>query len=395
LVQQRNLQSDNAGSRTCEHHTCLKPKFQAAKYCPGHLLSDPNVLGTARLDVEKVRASIDQIQWTYRPLFQEVIHRCGCIVKGKMPQGMLVCIDTEFSAASEKVFEIGVCEFESGKPLVDTRVKHHCSEDELHQFPNPLKANPYQRLISIRTSQRIYGTGPQNRMDVLDVHAIATKFREGGITPDSIILTWHRTAKDLELLRKLFDESGCKDYKNILPPKHHCMFMIPEFRRNMRIIPGILSLEIIFNLLFANHNLANKNHRALPDALQLRLMVKLFIELCKPLKERQLTMLPKSIDQYFPVLLQAKQEKELSLTAPQIKRREIFDRQDTELLNRSFPKLKQRMLKQRMLDASGTLVPLKSNPSNGIKSVTQLGKGAGRKRKATFDISLDQEPRPT
>jgi hypothetical protein len=227
-------------------------------------------------------------------------------------------------------------------------------------------------------------------MDVLDVHAIATKFREGGITTDSIILTWHRTAKDLEFLRKLFDAAGCNDYKNILPPKHHCVFMIPEFRRNMRIIPGILSLEIIFNLLFANHNLASKNHRALPDALQLRLMVKLFIELCKPLTERQLTMLPKSIDQYFPVLLRAKQEKELSLTAPQIKRREIFDRQDTELLNRSFPKMK-----QRMLDASGTLVPLKSNPSNGIKSVTQLGKGAGRKRKATLDISLDQEPRPT
>jgi hypothetical protein len=37
----------------------------------------------------------------------------------------------------------------------------------------------------------------------------------------------------------------------------------------MRIIPGILSLKITFNLLFANHNLANKNQRALPNALQL------------------------------------------------------------------------------------------------------------------------------
>jgi hypothetical protein len=121
-----------------------------------------------------------------------------------MPQGMLVCIDTEFSAALGKVFEIGVCEFESGKPLVNTRVKHNCSDDELHQFPNPFKANPFQRLVFIRASQRIYGTGLQNRMNVLDVHAIATKFREGGITPDSIVLTWHRVAKDLELLRKLF-----------------------------------------------------------------------------------------------------------------------------------------------------------------------------------------------
>jgi hypothetical protein len=84
----------------------------------------------------------------------------------------------------------------------------------------------------------------------------------------------------------------------------------------MRIIPGILSLKITFNLLFANHNLANKNQRALPNALQLWLIVKLFIELCKPLEERQLTMLPKSINQYFPVLLRAKQERELLLTAP-------------------------------------------------------------------------------
>jgi hypothetical protein len=65
----------------------------------------------------------------------------------------------------------------------------------------------------------------------------------------------------------------------------------------MRIIPGILSLEVIFNLLFANHDLTSQNPRAQPDALQLQLIVKLFVELCKPLKKRQLTVLPKSIDQ--------------------------------------------------------------------------------------------------
>ncbi len=60
---------------------------------------------------------------------------------------------------------------------------------------------------------------------------------------------------------------------------------------------GILQLEVIFNLLFGNHDLANKNHRALPDVLQLRLMAKLFIELCKPPEQRQLSIFPRSIDE--------------------------------------------------------------------------------------------------
>ncbi len=90
----------------------------------------------------------------------------------------------------------------------------------------------------------------------------------------------------VEIIRctNLFREAGNKIYQNILPLEDPCVYLVPDYRRNMpKPLPGtgILQLEVIFNLLFGNHDLANKNHRALPDALQLRLMAKLFIKLCK------------------------------------------------------------------------------------------------------------------
>ncbi len=65
-----------------------------------------------------------------------------------MPQGKLVYLDIEFYPLSRKVLEIGICEFESGKPLV----KHARPENELHRAPPFHIDNSYLKLISIRTS---------------------------------------------------------------------------------------------------------------------------------------------------------------------------------------------------------------------------------------------------
>lgn len=58
-------------------------------------------------------------------------------------------------------------------------------------------------------------------------------------------------------------------------------------------------LEILFPLLFSGHRLVGKNRRAMVDALQLRLMVKLFEEFCKPLNQRDLSVLPKKTQNRF------------------------------------------------------------------------------------------------
>lgn len=171
---------------------------------------------------------------------------------------MLVCLDTEFSVSSGKVFEVGVCEFDSGTPLVNARVKHNCSEDELHKPPPLRTVNRYSMLLSLRTQQKIYHKS-QPCDTLLDVHSLVTKFCDGGITPDIIILVWATSGRDLELVRDLFYGAGNMDYRNMLPPKDHCVFVILDFRRNMSILPGsgIFHPEVIFNLLFGNHDLAN------------------------------------------------------------------------------------------------------------------------------------------
>lgn len=309
-----------------------------------------------------------------------------------MSQGMLVCLDIEFSASSGKVFEVGVCEFDSGTPLVNARVKHNCSEDELHKPPPLRTVNQYSMLLSLRTQQKIYHKS-QPSDTLLDVHSLVTKFRDGSITPDTIILVWATSGRDLELVRDLFYGAGNMDYRNMLPPKDHCAFVIPDFRRNMSILPGsgILHLEVIFNLLFGNHDLADKNHRALPDAFQLRLMMKLFIELCKPPEQRQLSMFPRSIDEYLPTLLQCKEQQERSLTTKQIRKHTKTD--DLPRLNIDSwtrPVSSPLKRKQTTLNKSGILI---SCPSGSMRNMTELGKEQNGKRKATLDLALDQEPR--
>jgi len=69
--------------------------------------------------------------------------------------------------------------------------------------------------------------------------------------------------------------------------------MIPEYRKNLP-KKFTAKLEILFPLLFSGHDLVGKNHRALADALQLRLVVMLFEELCKPPNQRDLSLLHKT-----------------------------------------------------------------------------------------------------
>lgn len=138
--------------------------------------------------------------------------------------------------------------------------------------------------MSTVTANDVYKGGKNT--DLLSVHDIAARCREGGVTSESVVLTWHIHARDLVLLRRLFEEAG---YDDILPPDNNCVPMIPQFRKNLPTISGKLvttRLEVLFPHMFRGHELIGQNHQALADAQQLRLMVMQFEELCKPLEER-------------------------------------------------------------------------------------------------------------
>jgi hypothetical protein len=122
---------------------------------------------------------------------------------------------------------------------------------------------------------------------------IAEMIINAGVTRKSIALTWHTSTFDL--LRELLKSVG---YDGILPPTENCIPMINYFRPGL---PGkdkktgkafTTKLDMIFPLLFADHELVGENHKALPDILILRLMLLLLIQLQKPPLERDLAEFP-------------------------------------------------------------------------------------------------------
>jgi hypothetical protein len=75
------------------------------------------------------------------------------------PLSRLICLDLEFSPSSGKVFELGICEYHSGKVLLDTRVKHNGSQNALHRASDGTKSvHPFLELLSRGIYAKVYRT---------------------------------------------------------------------------------------------------------------------------------------------------------------------------------------------------------------------------------------------
>lgn len=79
--------------------------------------------------------------------------------------------------------------------------------------------------------------------------------------------------------------------------------MIPQYRQHLpRSSTGKFfsaRLDVLFSILFADHELVGRNHHALQDAQQLRLMASLLIELQKRLAPRDISQFPISTQEYL------------------------------------------------------------------------------------------------
>jgi len=207
----------------CEYPSCFKLGWRKARYCETHIFtaSKPQHNGFSRDAVIDNNLRFRETQWTCGEAFERVLNNRG--------RTKVVCLDLEFSSISRKVFEVGLCEYPSGKELVNARIKHDCTELELHQSSKSMRNRPFSFAISKRASTLVYGKDRTKCTDLVDVHNIAAQFREHGITPQSIILTWHLNTMDLVLLKEFFEEAG---YYDILPPNENCIPMIPQFQKN-------------------------------------------------------------------------------------------------------------------------------------------------------------------
>lgn len=144
----------------------------------------------------------------------------------------------------------------------------------------PQASNDFIRNFSVRKRRaakvRNHAHGHMN------VHHLVQRIRNAGVTPDMTVVVWATNYRDLSSFRDWFKAQG---YSNILPPDSNCVTMVQTFRLNIgRLSDGRsfpLRLKILFSLFYGSrHELSGRNHHALVDAQQTRLMLMRFMTLC-------------------------------------------------------------------------------------------------------------------
>jgi hypothetical protein len=216
-------------------------------------------------------------QWQSRSEVRRAMVTFEKVLVGKLPPGSLMFLDLEYDTTTRRVYEVGVCDV-WGNKAVDCFT--HLSNLEMirtsvaTEGSYPAKFNLLNRKAAQRR-QHFHGT--------MDVHQLANHLRKVGVTPETTMIVWATNKWDLSTLREWFEAEG---YSNILPPDTRCVGMVQPFRENLRKLPDgtafPLRLPILFPLVHGiRHELAGRNHHALVDAQQTRLMFQTFRVLCQ------------------------------------------------------------------------------------------------------------------
>ncbi|RSL43180.1 hypothetical protein CEP54_015183 [Fusarium duplospermum] len=213
-----------------------------------------------RRDV-KIFNSATQRMWSFPLSYRKVLRRIEEIQQGKRSGSDLVILDDEYSPSSRQLWEFAIIERVSGRTLINTTIEHQNGIDH-----NEVKPYPFMKWLSRSKASTVYSPCRLS-IDSMTVHQVASKLKEVGITPNTIILVYQVSTTDLRLLRELLESSG---YFDILPPDENCVPMLQPLRENLskgqpahrRIC---LSLENLFPVMFPRHSLIGLNHQALVD----------------------------------------------------------------------------------------------------------------------------------
>jgi hypothetical protein len=207
--------------------------------------------------------------WAYPLQYDIMRRRMDDILQNKRPGSDLVVLDDEYSPSSRQLWEFAMIEQISGDKIIDTIVKYPNGVDHGHS-----EKYEYMRLASKTKASSVYSLSRGSNIDRMDVHKIAATLRQKGISQDTVFLVWHKNTMDLRLLRGLLESSG---YNNILPPNENCISLLPLFKHNVfKNVPRgqqfYLRLEVVFPLMFPQHDLVGFNHLAFVDCQQTRLI---------------------------------------------------------------------------------------------------------------------------
>ncbi|KAJ4250556.1 hypothetical protein NW762_011811 [Fusarium torreyae] len=233
-------------------------------------------------------------RWSAQPSYERVKQRLEEIRKGNQPDIRPLILDTEYTIAGQQLMEFSFIDFDSGDVLINTLVEH--SQGIRHiTFSRELSTR--KRLLKTSEGHEAKVYSAKRNWSRLGVDEIAEKIQKSGITPDSLILVWALSCKDLQLIRGFLEKGG---YKNLLPGDDNCIPLVQLFRPHLpKLEPRKrfpLKLDIFFPMMFPGSKLVGRNHEALVHCLQTRLLCKALDWLCKPVKKRGKTWRPETID---------------------------------------------------------------------------------------------------
>jgi len=282
-----------AQSTVCMSQDCKQLPIHAYSYCPTHL---SNLLLDSRKKIpnhsitllQEMFKSAIRKEWAFQPQYDIVRSRTEEILQGKRPGTDLIILDDEFSPSSQQLWEFAMIERVSGKILLNTTIDHQGALDHNTSTGSLAGSLPFWSQMSQSKAKEVYSSTRNAGLSHMNVHEVAFRLRQVGITQSTVILVYHATIFDLRLLRRFLESAG---YFGYLPPDENCIPMVNILRPHMsdRMPSGRrfpLKLEVLFPLMFPRHSLVGLNHQALVDCQQTRLVCIAYEELCKPIAER-------------------------------------------------------------------------------------------------------------
>jgi hypothetical protein len=191
----------------------------------------------------------------------------------------VVIIDNEFNPITHELYETAIIDRVSGETLLNTLIVH--TEETKPTVSTRRTQGEQVDVISHLHKKKVYARG--RGLARMDVHEVAKKLKESGITLETVFLAWHVSCADLQLLRNFLARGG---YHDILPKDTNCVPLIPLFRANLPKGCFPLNLEIVYKVMFPRSELCGRNHRAEIDCQQTLQVCQAFDDFCEPVESR-------------------------------------------------------------------------------------------------------------
>ena len=154
-----------------------------------------------------------------------MIGHIGKIQTGDVVGSLVLVLDTEFFSRARKLYEVALAELTPGQVLLNARVDHECTREELTAPPD---RNILTRLFEVKKIQSVYGSRDPRKCNRKKIaKEVARMIVKIGVTPKSTIIVWQQSTMDLEPVQEFLVSPG---YHDLMPRSVYDSFSKGGFR---------------------------------------------------------------------------------------------------------------------------------------------------------------------